>query len=58
MKKLIRFTILLSLSMIFLISSRLITRNGFDWLALFPMIMLVAIIVRFFIEYKKLNKLK
>lgn len=58
MKKLIWFTVLLSLSMIFLIASRLISGNGFDWLALFPMIMLVAIIIRFFIEYKKLNKLK
>lgn len=41
-----------------IITSRLISENGFDWLAIIGLIILVATIIHFFIERKKLNQLK
>jgi fatty acid desaturase len=58
MKKLIWFTVLMTLSMILLILGRLLSGKGFDWLTIIPTLILGAIIIHFFVEYKKLNNLK
>ena len=59
MKKLIWFTILNTSSMVLLIMSRLTFEAvGFDWLIFIPAILILMTLIHFFVERKKLNKLK
>ena len=59
MKKLIWFTILNTTSMVLLIASRFASESkGFDWFIFIPSILIVLTLIHFFIERKKLNKLK
>ena len=59
MKKLIWFTVLNTTAMVLLIVSRFDSKNlGFDWLIFIPAVLIVLTLVHFFVERKKLNKLK
>jgi hypothetical protein len=59
LKKLIWFTILNTSSMVLLIMSRLTFESvGFDWLIFIPAILILMTLIHFFVERKKLNKLK
>ena len=59
MKKLIWFTILNCLSMGLLILSRFDSdKEGFDWYIAIPIVLIILTVIHFFVERKKLNKLK
>jgi hypothetical protein len=58
MKKLIWFTVLMTLSQGFMILSQFLSNKGNNWIVVIGVLIIIGIIYNFFIEYKKLNNLK
>lgn len=58
MKKLIWFTVIMSLSQGLMILSQLLSDKGNNWILMFAVLLIIAILIHFFVEYNKLNKLK
>lgn len=58
MKKLIWFTIIMCLSQGLMILSQTQSENGNNWIIMVGVLIIIAILIHFFVEYKKLNKLK
>jgi uncharacterized membrane protein len=58
MKKLIWFTILMTISQGFMILSQFLSDKGKRWTVMVGALIIVAVLVNFVVEYKKLNKLK
>ena len=58
MKKLVWFTVLNILSLGLMIFSQLAPNKGFNWIIAVGILLILATVIHFFVEYKKLNKLK
>ncbi|MCF8274512.1 MAG: hypothetical protein K9I95_11840 [Flavobacteriaceae bacterium] len=58
MKKLIWFTILMTLSQGFMILSQCLSDKGNIWIVAIGVVIIIGIMINFLLEYKKLNKLK
>lgn len=58
MKKLIWFTVIMSLSQGLMILSQLLSDKGNNWILMFAVLLIIVILIHFFVEYNKLNKLK
>ncbi len=58
MKKLVWFTVLMITSQLFMIISQFLSDKGNNWIVIIGSLIIVALIINFFLEYKKLNKLK
>ena len=58
MKKLIWFTVIMCLSQGLMILSQLLSDKGNNWTLMFAVLLIIAILIHFFVEYNKLNKLK
>jgi hypothetical protein len=58
MKKLIWFTILMTLSQGFMILSQFLSVKGNIWIVSIGVVIILGIMINFLLEYKKLNKLK
>ena len=58
MKKLVWFTVLMVTSQLFMIIFQFLSDKGNKWIVIIGSLIIVALIINFFVEYKKLNKLK
>ena len=58
MKKLIWFTVIMCLSQGLMILSQLLSDNSNNWIIVIGILLITGILIYFFVEYKKLNKLK
>jgi len=58
MKKLIWFTVLMTLGQGFMIWPQILSDNSNNGVIVIGILFIIAFLIHFFIEYKKLNKLK
>lgn len=58
MRKLVMFTVLMITSQLFIVASQYLSEKGKPWIIVISSLIIIALIIHFFIEYKKLNKLK